>query len=59
MSWVLTEVSDVNPLEISFTDSEVTALYETVRDRIKGPYDDSNPAFTAYLKLVGCVKTAS
>jgi hypothetical protein len=34
-----------------FRDEDVLCLYLTLRDRMKAPYDDSNPQVVCYFKL--------
>jgi len=51
MAWRMVEIPDFDCGTDDFTDEEVLCLYLTLQDRMKGPYDDSNPAFVCYLKL--------
>ena len=56
MAWILTELLDKDAPNDAFTDAELMALYTAIRERIKTPYDDVGPAFTAYTKLNNHIK---
>jgi hypothetical protein len=51
MAWRMVEIPDSECRANDFSDEDVLCLYLTLRDRMKAPYDDSNPAFVCYLKL--------
>jgi hypothetical protein len=47
----MVKISDSECGADDFADQEVLCVYLTLQDRMKGPYDDSNPVFVCYLKL--------
>jgi hypothetical protein len=58
MAWKLVEVppAEADPADLS--DVEVVTIYLALQHRMKGPYDDTNPEFTSYLKLTELFKVA-
>ena len=49
MAWRMVEIPDSDCGTDDFADQEVLCVYLTLQDRMKGPYDDSNPAFVCYV----------
>ena len=51
MAWKLVELPDSDADPEDFSNDELVSLYLLLQHRMEGPYDDSNPEFTSYLKL--------
>jgi hypothetical protein len=51
MAWKLVQIADADASQADLSDAELLSVYLLLRDRMKSPYDDTNPQFTAYLKM--------
>jgi hypothetical protein len=51
MGWKLISVPDSEEVAEDLSDEELVSLYLLLQHRMKGPYDESNPEFSCYLKL--------
>jgi hypothetical protein len=56
MAWKLVEIPPAEPDPADLSDVEVVTIYLALLHRMKGPYDDTNPEFTCYLKLTELFK---
>lgn len=51
MAWRLIEIAEAEARAEDFSNNEIECLYLAVRDRVRGPYDESNPQFVCYCKV--------
>ncbi len=51
MAWRLQQTASETTEAVNFTDQEMAAVFLSVRDCARSPFDESNPLFCAYLKL--------
>ncbi len=51
MAWRLVQIVDSDAATGDLTDAEFLSLYVALRESLRRPYDESNPGFSAYLKL--------
>jgi hypothetical protein len=51
MAWRLVQLADSDAITGDLADAEFLSLYVALRESLRRPYDESNPGFSAYLKL--------
>ena len=52
MAWRLLQISNEEAGAQDLTDEEMLAVFLSARDHSRRPFDESNPLFRAYLKIV-------